>query len=145
MIFKNKFNGVKINLCRPGGEGRVAQVEADQQHPGKDLEATKSSKITINRHQQSTLSLTSKSSITSKSHITTKSVMKLTACPHLLWIRLADTDADGLLDDEEFALAQHLIKVFLFLAQHKGFFFLFLGQHFIKVFLSFFRPASYLV
>ena len=25
--------------------------------------------------------------------------------------RLADTDADGLLDDEEFALAQHLIKV----------------------------------
>merc|ERR1711872_898231 len=27
-----------------------------------------------------------------------------------IW-RLADTDADGLLDDEEFALAQHLIKL----------------------------------
>ena len=36
--------------------------------------------------------------------------------------RLADTDADGLLDDEEFALAQHLIKVttrvFIFVIVH---------------------------
>ena len=40
--------------------------------------------------------------------------------------RLADTDADGLLDDEEFALAQHLIKVttrvFIFVILHFLFF-----------------------
>ena len=30
------------------------------------------------------------------------------------YLRLADADQDGLLDDEEFALALHLIKVIFF-------------------------------
>ena len=72
---------ILTQLSRPGGEGRVAQVEANQQYLGKDLEAK-----------------------TSKSPDTWWESPKLSN-------RLADTDADGLLDDEEFALAQHLIKV----------------------------------
>ena len=96
-------------MSRQGGKRRVAQVQADQQHIGQDLEVgTWEDCIEINSYIVNTNTSLTKSGLSNKRTMWKDPPNQIAI---FTLFRLADTDADGLLDDEEFALAQHLIKV----------------------------------